>query len=296
MADTDVPEKTGDPQAPLWSAPQIITPKSGDTVAPGFPIRGYTGYNASTWRVQFFHNGVMVDEMRKSADGEYVYINAPFNIIPPGAEFNFRLDYFMGVAWSGWANSGKLLMNNSLQPPLIDEPKDFSQHAAGSLNVTGSCKPSATVTVYDFFGTKIGVATVQGTSWQFRHVFSRGMQFIRVGQKVGIEDSGPGNLRSFTVVNAPPAPTMEYPLEGRTYRQFLIPVSGTCQQNATVEILTFSGTSLGFARVQQQPGGRPSTWGFSHPWTSGTHQIIARQIMGGVPSALTDVRTFNVEL
>jgi len=294
MASITLSDETGEPLQPLWSAPTILAPKPDQTVPPGFLISGITGYNASTWRVQFFRGGNMIAERRKSATGEYVSLDAPSNLIPPGEKFHFRLDYSMGVAWSAWAYSGDLTMDMSLQPPLINEPKENSYYGAGTITIKGTCKSGAAVSVYDFYYKKLGDAAVQGTSWAYTHIFNRGMQFIRAGQKVGSEESRAGDLVTFTVVEAPPAPTMIQPLEGGRYTQFAVPISGTCLRRAKVEVLDNNGTSLGFAQVRDVPDQNFSEWWFEYSWKVGTWQIRAQQISSNSTSPPTELRTFLV--
>ena len=290
IADNEVSDETGEPLQPLWLAPSILAPKPGETVRPGFLIQGFIDvFGPSAWRVEFFRGPTMVGKLEKSGSGAYVDFQAPYNIVPQGEQFYFRLDYKTGLNWSEWKYSGDLTMNRALQPPPIIEPKAHSRHNRENLVVSGSCNSGAAVSVYDSHNNKLGDATVRGTSWEYIRTFSIGMQIIKAGQKVGSEDSGPGDIRTFNTVDAPPVPTIIYPQEGGSYYQSSVPMHGSCSRGARVEVLDANGDFIAFDNEEDL------RWNIGpRLWSVGTHKVRARQIVGSVASPPTDLRTFIV--
>ena len=288
IEDIEVSDETGEPVQPLWVAPTIYEPRPGETVPPNFRISGFVDVFApSRWRVQFFRGPDMVREMEKDGDS-HVEFRAPFNIIPPGAQFYFRLDYKLGLNWSAWKYSGDLTMNMALQPPLINEPKDGSYHDAGAIAIKGTCKSGAAVSVYDFYNKKLGDASVQGTSWTYIHIFTRGMRFIRAGQKVASEDSGPGDVVSFTV-EANSEFKITAPGEREVIPQNEVTVRGYCSFGAKVEVRESSGPWLDSIVVVDRRWSMPYI-----PWSVGPHSIIAREFVPGLPTRYTPLTNFRV--
>lgn len=305
MADEITTDGNEDPQHPLWNAPDIRAPTS-TTVSPRFTIRADTGAGTvpEAWSLHIMRGSTVLKKVEVGRQGgTYFSYEVPETLIPPGAVFNFKVDYKIALIWSRWAWSDDLTMDMTHQPPqppTITEPRIASEHSAGLVKIKGGCRLGAVVEVRGYNNIKLGDATVSGTTWEYSHTFKVGMQYVSARQTLGGETSGPSDLLSFNVVEAPPAPVMIYPLEGSTQFQSVVGMRGTCKRGASVEVLNEDGSRLGFANVEDRPGGpggpgQDSEWSFNYyRWTVGTWKVRARQTMGDAVSAPTELRTFHV--
>ncbi|WP_150807349.1 hypothetical protein, partial [Pseudomonas fluorescens] len=189
MADDEVITNVDeDPPQLLWIAPLIFSPGAGTTVSPGFLVDAIvTVPTASKWRAQFFYGPTLIREYRGTpVAGMAIAFNVPRDLIRPGADFYFRLDYAKRVAfwdtWSDWAYSGDLKMAGGVKPvpPVVSAPQDGSKHPIGNVEIRGTCSLGATaVDVLNWDNSKLADATVNGTIWTYNRVWDAGTKHVK---------------------------------------------------------------------------------------------------------------------
>ncbi|MGO4363977.1 hypothetical protein, partial [Pseudomonas sp. PAB10] len=289
MAKNELVTNEDEDQHILWIEPYILTPNHGSTVSPGFLIEAIvTVPPASKWRVQFFYGPNMIKEFQGAPFlGSAISFNVPSNLIQPGRDFYFRLDYAKRMVawdtWSDWAYSGDLKMAGAGKPPSprIEAPQAGSIHSPGLIDIRGTCAAGAKVELLSWDNSFLDPATVRGTTWSSSgRVWDAGTKHVKARQILNNLASDPSAQLEFIVgTNAkPPEPTIFSPEQGKKYPVGSLAIMGTCLEGAQVEVLNFDNSKLGDAKVTG------ATWSYSRVWDAGTKHVKARQIVDRVAS------------
>ncbi|VVO15647.1 hypothetical protein PS718_03794 [Pseudomonas fluorescens] len=155
----------GDPEI-FWWEPEIFEPRHGWTLSPGFRVHAIVTVPPSfEWRCQFFYGPDKFAEMRGTPEfGAKIDFNVPHNLVRPGANFYFRLDYAKGLTWSDWVYSGDLKMAPKLPLPVITGPSSSTNRRP---TFTGKGNEGAKVNVVweTDFTVVIATATVKNGLW-----------------------------------------------------------------------------------------------------------------------------------
>ncbi|HEX9711305.1 MAG TPA: Ig-like domain-containing protein [Actinomycetota bacterium] len=175
--------------------------------------------------------------------------------------------------------------------PVIVTPSQGQHLNTGSVLVSGTAKPGATVTIREG-GPAIGVAGVNPSgNWSVTLPFTEATHVITAEAFDGVNVDGPSPARTFTVdLTAPPVPIITTPAPGAALASHDVTVSGTAEQNTSVRIRE---GSLLRATVPVDGAG---AWSASITFTSGSHTITATgEDRAGNLSAQSAPRTFSVD-
>ncbi|MFJ4194839.1 hypothetical protein [Pseudomonas sp. NPDC089534] len=190
----------------------------------------------------------------------------------------------------------KTSRTKTLLPPVIDSPP--LNGITGPLpQIAGTGVPGYTVTVInvDNPGSPLNTAPVDTSGrWSMRPVtpFGQGLVTITASQSDGNVDSGPGDLRSFNVVQLSSAPAFMLPESGSTVGPATL-LLGTGVPNALVEVWAVTPTEMHLGNGYAGQNGR---WLFNAavPLPAGLVGIRARQTLDGSTSPWSSTRQLNV--
>jgi hypothetical protein len=146
----------------MLRAPNIVTPRVGDRITPGFQIYVNYGARGAKWRLQIFTGPNMLHQHIETAP--YLNYLVPQNLIAPGTPFYFRVDYYLSPFWSDWAWSGDKVMTPP--KPIINPP---TQETSDRPVVFGRGYPGATVRLYHAgYGGTVHGSGVVGANGEWR--------------------------------------------------------------------------------------------------------------------------------
>ncbi|TVT84710.1 hypothetical protein [Pseudomonas sp. H3(2019)] len=178
-------------------------------------------------------------------------------------------------------------------PPTITFPLELSKHIVGRVFLEGTCLQGARVEVWNFDNSKLANATVTGTRWIYSRKWDAGDKHFKVVQFVAGVPSAPSPQREFRVTVGRCAPLIKSPVDGQSFKEGLIRISGTCWTEAMeIQVLSHDNSQLGIATMQPKSG----TWYFDYSFDvgSGIKHIKVRQIIPGETSDTSGMVEFRV--
>ncbi|MBP5967453.1 MULTISPECIES: hypothetical protein [Pseudomonas] len=294
--DNGIDERNGegegeDPEI-FWWEPQIYEPSHGWTLSPGFRVHALVTIPPSLeWRCQFFYGPDKFAELRGIPEfGAKIDFNVPQNLVRPGANFYFRIDYAKGITWSDWAYSGDLKMAPAKPPRPAITSLTSPVEPRQALQITGiySGSPAPTLIVRRWNGTAYvdvagkfsttGASSIFTPDQPWAH-----MNTVRAIQTVnGVESDASGPV-DFSM--KPLLPKIDQPKEGTTHLGTVM-ITGTCAQGAIVAIRDVSGPVNVVG----------TTWTFKYDWQPGPKLVRAVQTVNGVSSDLSIARSFKIRV
>lgn len=290
MADEIVTQGNDEPQNPLWNALTVIAPKPNSTVSPGFEIiAGYVTQETDL-RVHVMLGDKLVKEI--NSFGKEVRVRVPFDAIPQGEKFYFKVDYYKSPAWSSWAYSGDLLMAD-LGDPVILKPVDNETVSINNPEVSGLGEPGAHIVVQTADLSRVVCQTTVGPDGTWRGTLSNVLSFpvaITAKQTFRHLASGLSNVVKVNYLYSDlTAPVILSPLPSAKVKRTEVVVSGNnCAPGATVNLYKAgSGANLHGTGTVQSDG----TWSISAKSELlfiGPFPLTVQQVFGGKPSGYSD--------
>lgn len=292
MADELITQGNDEPQNPLWGAPTIKAPKPNSKVSPGFEIiAGEFLLEKTDWRIHIMQGDKLVREFK--AFGVSVYLNVPYDVIPQGERFYFKVDYYKWPAWSSWAYSGDLLMAD-LGDPTILKPVDNEIVPINNPEVSGVGEPGAHIVVQTADHSRVVCQATVGPDGTWRDTLKNVLSFpvaITAKQTFRQLASGWSNIVTINYLYSElQAPVILKPLQNAYIKRTEVVVSGNnCAPSATVNLYKAgSGVDLHGTGTVQSDG----TWTInakSELLFIGRFKLTVQQVLDGKPSGYSNI-------
>ncbi|MFJ2691633.1 hypothetical protein [Pseudomonas sp. NPDC087336] len=292
MADEIITQDNDEPQNPLWDAPTIKAPKPNSTVSPGFQIIAGEYLSAKTdWRIHIMQGDKLVREFK--AFGVSVYLDVPYDVIPQGEAFYFKVDYYKWPSWSNWAYSGDLLMAE-LGDPTILKPVDNEVVTIKNPEVSGIGVAGANIVVKTADHSMVVCQTTVNSDGTWRDTLSEYVSSFPVAitarQTFRQLVSGWSNIVNINYLYSDlKAPVILKPLPNAYVKRTEVVVSGNnCAPGAKVNLYKAgSGVDLHGTGTVQPDG----TWTINAKpelLFIGPFQLTVQQVLDGKPSGYSD--------
>lgn len=206
-----------------------------------------------------------------------------------------------GSEYSQWSDPVKV-NTNPLSPPQVIYPVSGGKYPVGDLFMSGICDEDAVVEVLAKDGSFVGNAVVKGTTWVYYREWAIGLYQLKVKQTYLGHTSLPSELHEFSIgdLEAPTVLTPK-PIEGFPAGTHVL-VSGTCRENAEVEVFNHAGkwgdalvvgTRWFFHRIW----GCPESWEGWYGWVgrgADAGFVHAVQVVNGLRSSPSVPRIYSI--